>query len=244
MLHGWRNLLESLADICFPPCCLSCRQGIAAGDSLYFCSACRADISLLTGALCHRCGAPFPGAAEAHYCGNCLRDRNSFDIARSVVVYKGAMREAVQVLKYGRYAAGVGAFGMLFREVFADSAFLSSDLIVPVPLHVRRLRERGFNQSTILARQFFPELRSSIKPRALVRHRHTASQTSLSRRQRLANIKGAFRVPRPEIIKDKSVTLVDDIFTTGATINECARVLRQAGAKKIIGLTFARVVEH
>ncbi len=92
LLPGLRKLLANLADICFPPRCLSCRAGIAAGIPLYFCPGCRADISLLQGPLCHGCGAPFPVAAESHYCGNCLNGRNRFDMARSVAVYKGAVR--------------------------------------------------------------------------------------------------------------------------------------------------------
>ncbi|MEJ2691035.1 MAG: phosphoribosyltransferase family protein, partial [Deltaproteobacteria bacterium] len=150
----------------------------------------------------------------------------------------------VHALKYERYAVGVDAFGMLFREVFADPCFLAADLIIPVPLHVQRLKQRGFNQSMILASQFFPAFKGRIKPRALVRQRYTMPQTSLSRHQRLANIRGAFLVSNPAMVRGRSVTLVDDIYTTGATINECARVLRRAGAAKIIGLTFARVAEH
>jgi ComF family protein len=244
MLPCFRKLLANLADICFPPRCLSCRVGLAAGDPLFFCAACRADILLLQTGLCHCCGTPFPVGGESHYCGSCLAGRNSFDAARSVVIYKGAARDAVHALKYERYAVGVDAFGMLFREVFADPCILAADLIIPVPLHVQRLRQRGFNQSMILARQFFPAFLDRIKPRALIRQRNTVPQTSLSRHQRLANIRGAFLVPQPDIVKGKSVILVDDIYTTGATINECARVLRRAGAIKIMGLTFARVAEH
>ena len=244
MLQGLHKLLANAVDICFPPRCLSCRQGIASGAPLYFCDDCRPEVSLIEAPLCHRCGSPFPVAAESHFCGRCLGGKNRFDLSRSVVVYKGAVRHAVHALKYRRHAVETAAFGMLFRQAFADAAFLAADLIVPVPLHVRRLRERGFNQSTILARQFFPDRRRSIKPRVLVRHRHTAPQTSLSGRRRLANIRGAFRVPDPEMVKGKSVTLVDDIYTTGATLNECARVLRRAGAEKIVALTFARVVEE
>lgn len=243
MRHVMRQVLSVLAEICFPSRCLFCRRDTSPGDPLRLCDPCLSELSFLTGEGCPRCGMPFTVPSVDHFCGPCLKGENIFDQARSLLAYRGPLRDVVHSFKYHRNLTCIGTFGALFRESLTDSSFFLADLIVPVPLHTSRLRQRGFNQSLLLAREFFRERKEKIKPRLLERHRPKPPQTSLNGRQRRLNVRGAFRVTNPSQVRDRTLVLVDDIYTTGATLNECARVLKRAGARRVTALTLARVVD-
>jgi len=135
---------------------------------------------------------------------------------------------------------GLATFAALAQKYLQRQPLEQPDLIVPVPLHVKRLRQRGFNQALILSRKFFPQDRRIIDPHVLERHHWVRPQTGLRGSERRRNVKNAFRVCSPEKVKHRKVLLVDDVFTTGATVNECARVLVKSEAAWVDVFTFAR----
>ncbi len=161
--------------------------------------------------------------------------------------YDGGLRELIHLLKYGRVRPAAGVLGRMLAEVIQGfgSEFRAA-VIVPVPLHRSKLRQRGFNQAEEIARAALKNLdRSGLTLAAgvLDRKRATESQTGLTDHQRQENVRGAFLVTSPELIKDQDVLLVDDVFTTGATASECARVLRRRGADRVFVATVARVLK-
>jgi len=177
------------------------------------------------------------GTGGNRLCGICLQDSWKFSRARSLLVYENIGAKMIQALKYSRLTAGRTTFSRLWAEVGPWHELDQPDLVIAVPLHVSRLRQRGFNQALWLARLLFAcfEIRTDI----LERVNATRPQTGLSGGERRRNLKGAFRVNGPDLA-GKKVLLVDDVFTTGTTVNECARVLRGAGAGGVDVFTLAR----
>jgi len=195
---------------------------------------------LIRGPLCHVCGRSFTGAGVDHTCGSCIKKRPPFVMARSIYAYEGKVRVAVHELKY-KWAVMLGPFlGGVMAEALEGCDF-TADMLVPVPLHKKKLRKRGFNQSVVLASNISTRFSLELNITNLVRVRPTPSQVGLTGEQRRANMAGAFMVRDAEIFKGKGIILVDDVFTTGATVAECAKVLKRAGARVAV-ITLARVV--
>ena len=235
-------LLKSLAALCFPPRCLCCDTPMANPATLLFCTDCLAAIDFIKTPLCPCCGRAFPDAAgDNHLCGNCLTKPPHFNSARAVAHYHQPLADAIHAFKYNGKTYGLASLAKLAEQI--EPPVAQTDLIIPVPLHPKRLRERGFNQSLLMARAFFPHAQHKIKPELLIRHKWTEPQTALSGINRRRNLKGSFSVTNPTQLKNKSVLLIDDVFTTGSTANECARILKKGGASKIHVLTLARVAE-
>ncbi len=161
--------------------------------------------------------------------------------ARSAAPYTGTVREALHAFKFLGQASLAAPLLDLILEVCAGTERLPGDLVVPVPLHPARERERGYNQSALLARRLARRLRLPCRMRALERRRATRAQTELTGRERRRNVLGAFSVAEPRVVRDRHVVLVDDVLTTGATVAECARVLIRAGARTVGVVTVARV---
>jgi len=153
------------------------------------------------------------------------------------------MAKAIQAWKYGGDLAGLATFAALARHAPAVAQLAVCDYILPVPLHLRRLRQRGFNQALLLARILFPWNQNKIRTDLLLRQRWTEPQTGMDGRRRRLNLRGAFTLPQPDKVKNRRILLVDDVFTTGSTVNECAQMLAAAGAATIEVLTLARVRE-
>jgi len=243
MKTGFAEFWQAVKDICFPPVCLACNTGLATVPDrrdIFLCPACLAQVTLLHEPLCRWCGKIFPNAAGAnHLCGACLKHGWHFTCARSVFLYQGVMADAIRSFKYGDNRAALSAFAALKETLPHLRGMQEPDLILPVPLHRERLRHRGFNQALVLARILFPELQARIETTALVRTRRTAPQTGLSGAGRRKNIRGAFRAVDAKVAGRK-ILLIDDVFTTGTTVNECARVLCRAGARDVQVLTLAR----
>ena len=238
---GVRPFLQAFQDLCFPAACLACGTRLTSARPPLFCPGCLAAIRFLAGPLCTCCGRPFPAAAiPDHLCGACLQGRWHFSRARALFLYNEVSGRAIHALKYGRSTAVLPTFRLWFRDLRERLALSAPELILPVPLHPHRLRQRGFNQALLLARALFADQRRRIQPLILQRQRPTPPQTGLSGAVRRRNLKGAFRVAAPEDVAGRRVLLVDDVFTTGATANECARVLARAGAARIEVLTLAR----
>ena len=237
------SLLGSAKDLCFPPLCLSCGTKIPSSRPPLFCPSCAEKISLIRSPLCTICGQPFPSCAatDDHLCGSCLKKPFAFSRARAVVVYNATMKAVVQAFKYRGMLACLPTFAELFRQNSTLSSVSDFHYIIPVPLHVRRLRERGFNQALLIAQTLFPEKNAFIRHDLLERSLCTDPQTSLSGKERRKNLRGAFSVKENLSLREKNILLVDDVFTTGTTVNECARVLRRADAADVQVLTLARV---
>jgi ComF family protein len=173
----------------------------------------------------------------------CLTERRYFRKARAFGVYEGTLMEAIHRLKYGGKTALSGPLGALAKEAFYQFWEVGTiDLLLPVPLHIKRLRERGFNQAHLINKKWASVEGIPFDGFTLSRSRWTEPQTSLSRAERRKNVKGAFSLRRPDRVKGKRILLVDDVFTTGATANECARVLLKAGGRWVDVLTLARTV--
>ena len=210
-----------------------------------FCPDCKEKIKFITGNLCPVCGTTFSNSpAGSHLCGNCLENKTYFSSARAVVSYETIILHAIHQFKYGNNIS-VGALLASFMADFSfpDVDFTDYSLIVPVPLHIKRLRQRGFNQSLILARAIGKKRQIPINFSLLKRHKFTETQTGMNKTERKQNIKGAFEVRDKKNIAGKNVILIDDVYTTGATINECAKTLTKAGAQKVTVLTLARVLQ-
>jgi len=228
------------------------RESLLSRLSRRLCRRCRQGIYPITPPLCPACGVMFESRTGAdHYCGDCLEDSRFFRRARAALLYQATVPELIRRFKYKgklQLAAPFGAVLFLaFRKYWADDPV---DLIIPVPLHPKRFRNRGFNQSYLLLRNWKQLLKqqgsqlqpASIATNVLVRVKSTAPQAGLNRRERVRNIQHAFKVQLPERVRSKRILLVDDIFTTGATIDECARILLGSGAERVDVLTLARAV--
>jgi ComF family protein len=223
---AWRVLLEGL----FPARCIGC--GVR-GTAL--CAGCRAELPYLPAGVCPRCAAR-RGARGV--CGGCRQLAPALSGVRAAFAYQGAARSAVLTLKFksGRYLAPL--MGELLREHIAARP-LQADVVVPVPLAPRRLRQRGFNQAHLLANEVAPAVRGAVLPDALKRIERPAQQT-LPASERLVNLRGAFSCPRPEDLRNRRILLIDDVVTTGATLSACTAALSDAGARRISALAFAR----
>ena len=173
-----------------------------------------------------------------------MENKIYFSCARAVVSYETIILNAIHQFKYGNNIS-VGSMLASFMADFSfpGVGFIGYSLIIPVPLHIKRLRQRGFNQSLILAQSLAKKWQIPVNFSLLKRHKFTLTQTGLNKDERKQNIKGAFEVNNKKIISGKNIILVDDVYTTGATINECAKTLIKAGAQKVTVLTLARVLQ-
>jgi ComF family protein len=214
----------------------------------FFCRACLQGVMPLDSPLCPRCGVMFKGLSGSdHLCGRCLEQPPSFHMARAAFVYDRSLVDVIHCFKYKGKVQLAAPLGLLLWQAylrFWDQNRV--DVIVPVPLHPGRLRHRGFNQAELLVRKW-PKLPGGadappIAGGVLRRARATPSQAGLGRREREANIQGAFVVLRPERISGRHLLLVDDVVTTGATAGECARLLLASGAARVDVLALARVI--
>ena len=242
--RGLRAWMAAALDLVMPPRCMAC--GVEVDRAGALCAPCWGRVSFIAAPHCACCGLPFdydPGG-EAALCGACIAKPPRFDRCRSVFAYDETTRPLILGFKHGDRtdnAPGLAqwlarAGGELLRDV---------DLIVPVPLHRWRLFRRRFNQSALLAAHLGRLSGRVVAPDLLVRRRATARQGGLTRKGRARNVAGAF-TPHPAHagqINGARILLIDDVFTTGATVGECARVLRRAGAVRVDVLTLARVVK-
>lgn len=238
------DFFHEISDTLFPPLCLSCTEVLPFGNRQGFCSECLNAVTFIHGGSCPVCGVIFPDSpAGDHLCVSCLGKRPWFMSARAAVVYDGVIHDAIHRFKYGRNVTTGAALARILADFyFKDVDFGIFDAIVPVPLHVKRLRQRGFNQSLILARALAEKHGLNVDFSLLKRRKLTLTQTGLDKKERERNIAGAFVVDSPQKIRDKNLILVDDVYTTGATVNECAGTLVEAGARQVAVITLARVL--
>lgn len=241
MKTGFRDFLSALKDLFFPPVCLICRTRLACRQDVMFCHSCMDAISLAKEPFCTCCGRVFRnGAGGSHLCSDCLAGSYHFSKARSVFRYDDSTARLLHSFKYGGRTTALATFGALKKSLAHLEELNDQDFIVPVPLHRNRLKERGFNQALLLAKVFFPDQKERIHPALMERCRWTVPQTGLKGKERRKNLKNAFKVKDRIRLEGKKILIVDDVFTTGTTVNECARTLKQAGAGDVQALTLAR----
>lgn len=238
-----QSVVNGLADVVFPPQCIACGTILRARKSS-FCPACFSQIAFIRSPLCSRCGQPFsePGEDD-HICGACLLAAPAFSVARALGQYERVLMDVIHRFKYG----GKTSLGERLGEFMADYTYPSLaiadySLIMPVPLHPQRLRQRGFNQAMILAREI--SRRFFLKPDFLSLQRIVSKvpQVGLGKEMREKNIRGAFQVADAGRIEGEKIILVDDVYTTGSTVKECARILMQNKAEEVAVLTLARAM--
>lgn len=240
----WQRVGRSALNFVYPPLCVGCRALVGEPGSL--CATCWQGVEFLDGPACECCGLPFeldPGPGTR--CAACLAEPPVFDRARAVMRYDEASKGPILALKHADRLDLIPGFARWLDR--AGRAMLDEiDVIVPVPLHPLRLWARRYNQSAEMARALGRMTAKAVAPLALVRVRATPSQGEMpSAKARRRNMRGAFRVPsgRRAAIEGKSVLLIDDVLTTGATVEACARALKRAGAAKVHVLALARVVK-
>ena len=238
-----RPFFVAALDFIFPPLCHVCRSFIPNAAPLHICSSCCERMTQITSPLCVVCGLPFIGCGTDHVCGACLTVRHHFDAARAALVYDGASRDLIHAFKYHnkthlRRPLALLTVGMLSEFV----GVRMPDLIVPVPLHRKRLRSRGFNQAVLLGELFSAHWKIPLDRHNLRRNRWTEPQVNLSAGDRRVNVKGAFTLQNPDRVDGRRVLLVDDVYTTGSTVDECALVLKNAGVTAVTVVTVARAL--
>ena len=226
-----------------PPQCPCCERFSEEGKQ-GFCSNCLSQIRWIEPPFCSICGIPFISReVETHPCGACVTHRKYFTIARALGAFEGSLQEAIHRWKY----EGKTYLTPFFASWMAEGLNRywepgSLDLLIPVPLHTRRLRERGFNQSLLLVRELSRRTGIPYRKSILQKKKSTIPQVNLSGVEREKELKGTFHVIGKEELSGLSVLLIDDVYTTGATVNECSKVLLRGGAKRVDVLTLAHVL--
>lgn len=249
----FKKVLGALLDFLFPAECVGCKGFLGENRFLGFCKDCWGKIEFVTGSLCFCCGKPFETKSISQMtsnftCGNCRKGLYYFDKARAIGKYKGVLKEAIHHFKYSPTQVGMGKPGLgkylselLLQHLPPDLQISSFDLVIPVPLHKNRKEQRGFNQSEILAKFLSQRYHIPLDTKHLYRIKETRPQIELSSSERAENVKGAFIIRNPRELKGKKIILIDDVFTTGATVNESSRILKKAEVKKVLVLTLTRV---
>jgi ComF family protein len=236
------SLFSCALDFVYPRACRGCGDTVPDAGT-YLCWDCLAGVPTITMPYCSRCGDPAEGQIEHQYvCALCRRFDPPFDLARSAVRYRGIIRNVLHGFKYGDDVCVTNDLvNMLEACTRTHFSRLRFDAVVGVPLYARRERERTYNQSRLLAGGLARRLRAPLATtRCIVRRRETASQTGLNADRRRANVRGAFTARDADWLQGRTILLVDDVMTTGATVAECAGTIKDAGAAGVYVVTVAR----
>jgi len=234
---------ERLFQFFLPPQCHCCETFLGE-DQQGICSDCLSKIHWIEPPFCSVCGIPFTSReVENHPCGACMTKKKHFTMARALGSYEGSLREAIHRWKYQGKVNLTPFFGKWMEEglrrYWTPNPF---NLVIPVPLHLKRLRERGFNQALLLAKELSRRTGIPYRKRILQKKRLTLPQVNLSGVEREKGVRGSFHLVGGEELEGKLVLLVDDVYTTGATVNECAKVLLAQGTERVDVLTLAHAV--
>ena len=250
-----KSAIDSLASVLFPAPCLICGQTLANASRIPICGPCLDEFERIADPHCSCCGRPLvappspgSGADPAEMRGTELRCRlcrakfYAFDGARSFAIYNRALSEAILLLKYEQVTSLADWFGARLAQIAIDAGpGWSADVIIPIPLHRDRRRERGYNQAELIARSVARHRKLPLDSRLLVRTKPRPPQLVLSRAEHWKSVRGAYDTREGMKIDNMRVLLVDDVLTTGATLDACSRALKKAGAAKVLGLTVGRV---
>jgi len=258
------RIAQALRDAFFPLKCQACGFFLESKDSYFLsasgkriysgcgidevlCIKCSADLKSPSSPMCIVCGRNLESGVSDRRCGKCIAEPPSYDSVRSAFFYEGPARRIVHAMKYRSVTRLADYMGTSLCEKMPATTFSPKIILVPVPLHSRKLRERGYNQAALIAESMCLTLHGVGKISCefhqdiLERVVNTRSQAGLHKKERLINVSNAFIVKSPEDISGRQVVLVDDVFTTGATASACAKALKNAGASEVFVFTFARV---
>jgi ComF family protein len=252
-----RRIAASLFTVLFPSDCRICGESLTEISRLPVCQDCLDTMNPIEGNVCSVCGerlfTPYvvAGAQGDYRCGLCRRIDPVFARAVAYGSYENGLRELIHLLKFNGVRPAANVLGRMLAEAISALGLepsTKSIAVIPVPLYRAKFRQRGFNQAELIARAAIKITaaadRLHLSPGILVRKRDTSSQIGLTSHQRRENVRSAFGVAQPQVVKDREVLLVDDVFTTGATVSECARVLRRAGATRVWVATVARTLKN
>jgi competence protein ComFC len=252
MFRQWvRDTGDALVSVFFPGGCRLCERLLTRASRLPICEECLEAFPALPARVCAVCGSPALAAStltpadggQERTCLDCAERNYRFECARSYAAYRGVLVRAVVLLKFERIEPLAAYFGQRVASIVKRDG-LTGDIIVPVPLHRTRERERGFNQAELIAREVAKQLRLPLKAILLMRTKARPDKHILSNEERWRIVRGAFATRPGSQVDNKRVLLVDDVMTTGATLDACAEALLEAGAKSVIGLTVARAVKR
>ncbi len=247
---GWlAEAGDAIASVFFPAGCRICDRLLTTSIRVPICEDCFMSFQRILGIACEVCGLPLPGLAqhegEPLLCPACQEKTYAFDRARSFAVYADSLVRAILLLKFERIEPlGAWFADRLAEVVSAEGDRLAADVVVPVPLHRQRERERGYNQAALVSKPLAKRLRLPHKAVLLMRTRARPDKQVLTLEERWESVRGAFATRPGSQVDNLRVLLVDDVLTTGATLDACARALGDAGAKSVIGLTVARAVRN
>jgi len=241
-LESWNKVGKSLLNLVYPLKCEVCKKELGPFGEACLCSECRNSIELNPPPFCSKCGKSLSGSTPSEECcHNCKNISYHFRQCWIVGHYDGVLKDCIHSFKFKGRLRLLPIFTELllgFTKLHIDvSAF---DIIVPVPLHKAKARERTFNQAELLAKNFSGRIGIPVYINNLIKAKHTPPQTKLSKKQRASNVSGVFKVVNPAVFKNKHLLLMDDVFTTGHTLNECAKILLEDGARSVTCLALAR----
>jgi ComF family protein len=235
-----KNCGTKLLDTLFPAHCFLCQEILT--ENVHLCAKCWGDVDFITSPFCQICGMPFSFEVGAEtLCGSCIKETPAYDKMRVVAHYGGAMRKLILPFKHGDKTELVSIFADWLHKA-GQEIFGECDVIVPVPLHFKRLLMRRYNQAGLLANELSKKVNIPVDHFILSRHKYNSTQKDLSRKERFRNLQGAFQIKNKSYIKGKNLLIIDDVVTTGATAQSCASLLKHSGAKKVEMLALARVV--
>jgi len=236
-----KSLARSLQDLFFPRRCAGCLTARLSAERGFWCENCLGELPWIRSPLCPCCGRPFLKSdfASDHLCGECILKAPPFTSARSAVQHTGLVRDRINHLKFGGQLHWVPPLAQLLEKT-VQQRHISFDFIIAVPLHTKRLRQRGFNQSGLIAKALGKSMQCRVRFDVLIRAQWTKPQTRLSRQERLQNVKNAFSVAAPSEVADRRILLIDDVFTTGTTLAECSKTLKKAGVSEVHAVTITR----
>ena len=235
-----RDIVETGIVFLYPAKCHVCEAFLGITSVPYICADCWHDIQFVEPPWCDICGTP----DVRGLCDECATDPPRYGKLRSIAFYQTTLQQAIHLFKFEKKRIFAPHLIHLIKaHIPIDCCIADYDFILPVPIHQKRLRERGFNQATLLAKGIAQTEGVPVLTDTLVRHRHTVAQSSLGMEARQHNIIGAFEIPNPEVIRDKRLLIVDDVFTTGATIREAVNELWKADPAEVDVLTLARTLE-
>lgn len=228
--------------IFFPSLCESCSRLLERPGEKVVCHSCLQELRPCRTSYCLCCGRFFEDSGEPHYCRQCVQQETAFSIHRSCGRYEGKLRDIIVLYKYKGYNVLGKPLALFALRALGseESLWWNLDALIPVPLHPKKKAQRGFNQAEIIAWELAKFKNVPVMGRYLVKVKNTPPQTSLEAADRHRNVKGAFKVIRSEEVKGKVFLLVDDVFTTGSTLQECSLALKKAGVQEIRALTLAQ----
>jgi ComF family protein len=243
------SLAGAVATVLFPSGCRLCDALLTRPDRLPVCNACLESFRKLPDEICDRCGQPWTDKGDVdgdeNVCGVCRERGFAFDAARSFGVYDGALARAIVLMKYERIEPLAGWFAKRLAEAAQRIPVqFAADLVVPVPLHRTRQKERGFNQVDVFGKLLAKKLELPYRPVLLKRERPRPEKHLLHFEERWEAVRGAFVIRDGGRVDNLRILLLDDVMTSGATLDACSRALREAGAKSVAGLTIARAVRQ